>query len=162
MFVEIAAAWGLLIGVFYILPVDGSSGKALAIRLVASVIIIFGVVLWQWRRINASELPELRAAVAVGFLVPLFFVLFATTYLSMSHAGPTTFSQVLDHTRALYFTITVFSTVGFGDITPRTDVARAIVMTQMVLDLIVIGVALRILFTAAQQRLDAGSDEASS
>jgi voltage-gated potassium channel len=158
MCVEITASWAVLIGLFYVLPVDGSSGKMLGLRLAASVVIIFGVLAWQWRRIGRSDLPELRAAVSVGFLIPLFFVLFATMYLSMSHSDAAVFSQSLDHTRALYFTITVFSTVGFGDITPKTDVARSIVMSQMVLDLVVIGVALRVLFTAAQRRLDAGAD----
>ena len=43
------------------------------------------------------------------------------------------FSQKLDHSRALYFTITVFSTVGFGDITPTNDAARLAVGAQMLL-----------------------------
>jgi voltage-gated potassium channel len=158
MMVEIVASWVLLIGVFYLAPVDASSGRGLAIRLVASVVILIAVLFWQWRRISTSELPELRAAVSVGFLVPLFFVLFATIYLSMSHATATTFTQSLDHTRALYFTVTVFSTVGFGDITPTTDLARAVVMVQMIMDLVVIGVALRVLLTAAQRRLSADGD----
>jgi voltage-gated potassium channel len=158
MMVEIVASWVLLIGVFYLAPVDASSGRGLAIRLVASVVILIAVLFWQWRRISTSELPELRAAVSVGFLIPLFFVLFATIYLSMSHATATTFTQSLDHTRALYFTVTVFSTVGFGDITPTTDLARAVVMVQMIMDLVVIGVALRVLLTAAQRRLSADGD----
>ena len=31
------------------------------------------------------------------------------------------FTQPLDHTTALYFTVTVFATVGFGDIVAATD-----------------------------------------
>ena len=88
---------------------------------------------------HAGDFPELRAAVALGVVIPLFFVLFATIYLSMSDASGTTFTQGLDHTRALYFTITIFSTVGFGDITPATDTARLVVSAQMILDLILIG-----------------------
>ena len=49
------------------------------------------------------------------------------------------FTERLDHTRVLYFTITVFSTVGFGDITPRADLARIIVSIQMLLDLDILG-----------------------
>ena len=67
----------------------------------------------------------------------------------------TTFTQPLDHTRALYFTISVFSTVGFGDITPRTDTARLIVAAQMLLDLAIIGVVVRLIFNAARSRVAA-------
>jgi hypothetical protein len=47
----------------------------------------------------------------------------------------------------------VFSTVGFGDITPRTDPARLVVSTQMLLDLAIIGVVVRMIFTAARSRI---------
>ena len=39
-------------------------------------------------------------------------------YLSLSHASPAAFSERLDHTGAMYLSMTIFSTVGFGDITP--------------------------------------------
>ena len=51
---------------------------------------------------------------------------------------------------ALYFTMTVFSTIGFGDITPVTEAARVIVMTQMVIGLLAVGVVAKLLFGAAK------------
>jgi voltage-gated potassium channel len=39
----------------------------------------------------------------------------------------------MTHTDALYFTVTVFATVGFGDITARTDTARLLVTVQITL-----------------------------
>jgi voltage-gated potassium channel len=71
----------------------------------------------------------------------------------MSHDAPRTFSQALDHVQALYFTITIFSTVGFGDITPKTDTARVLVSVQMLLDLVIIGAAVRLIFSAARTRI---------
>jgi hypothetical protein len=59
---------------------------------------------------------------------------FAIVYVSMAHANPVSFSEQLSRTAGLYFTITVLSTVGFGDITARTDAARLIVSLQMLLD----------------------------
>ena len=63
-----------------------------------------------------------------------------------------------EHTRALYFAVTIFSTVGFGDITPKTDLARIIVSIQMLLDLVIIGAVVRLLLTAAQAGLARARD----
>jgi hypothetical protein len=74
-------------------------------------------------------------------------------YLSLSDATATNFSESLDHTGALYLAITVFSTVGFGDITPQSDLARIATSIQMLLDLVVIGAVVRLLTTAAKTGL---------
>ena len=49
---------------------------------------------------------------------------------------------------AMYFTVSVLSTVGFGDITAKTDLARSVVTGQMILNLIVLGLVIRLLTTA--------------
>ena len=41
------------------------------------------------------------------------------------------FTQPLTRTDALYFTVTVFSTVGFGDISPKLEAARVVLIAQM-------------------------------
>ena len=62
------------------------------------------------------------------------------------------FSEVLDHSASLYFTVTVFATVGFGDIVPLTAPARLLTAVQMLLDLVVLGAVVRIVaFTARHQ-----------
>ena len=118
--------------------------------VVALVAAVFGL---QVRRISKAELPELRAVEALGIVIGVFLIGFSIIYLSMSRSNVHTFTQPLDPTRALYFTISVFSTVGFGDITPRTDPARLVVATQMLLDLAIIGIAVRMIFTAARSRI---------
>jgi hypothetical protein len=60
------------------------------------------------------------------------------------------FTQPLTHTDALYFTITVFATVGFGDITARTEAARLVVSGQMIADLVIIGLGARIIVGAVR------------
>jgi hypothetical protein len=50
------------------------------------------------------------------------------------------FGQKLTHTDALYFTVTVFTTVGFGDVTAKSDGTRLLVTAQMVADLIILGI----------------------
>jgi voltage-gated potassium channel len=61
----------------------------------------------------------------------------------------------LTKTGSLYFTITVFSTVGFGDITPVTDAARLVVSVQMIGDLLVIGIVVKLITGVAKHRAQA-------
>ena len=81
-------------------------------------------------------------------------MVFAIVYLSLSQSSATHFSEPLDHTGALYLVITVFSTVGFGDITPESDGARIVVSIQMLLDLVVLGAVVRLLVNVAKSGLD--------
>jgi hypothetical protein len=153
---------GLIVGAYYVLPMNRESAVRGTLRVGAVIALVGAALAWQVRRISKAALPELRAAEALGVIVALFLCGFSAIYLSMSHEAASTFTQSLDHTRALYFTISVFSTVGFGDITPKTDAARLIVSTQMLLDLAIIGVVVRLLFNAARSRTAANTASASS
>jgi voltage-gated potassium channel len=69
----------------------------------------------------------------------------------MSQGEVSNFTSKLSRTDALYFTVTIFATVGFGDISARTESARLVVTAQMVLDLIILGLGLRIILAAVQR-----------
>ncbi len=95
-------------------------------------------------------------------VIPLFIVLFAWIYVAMSTSDPATFSEPLTKSRALHFTITVLSTVGSGDVTRVTDPARLMVSVQMIFDLVVIGVIVKLVVGVAKhartQRTSAGGE----
>ena len=148
-----------LLGAYYLLPFDHLSGQRSLLRLSAVVALVVAVFIWQIRRIAVAQFPELRAAEALGIVIAVFLVGFSIVYLSMSHENAHTFTQALDHTQALYFTISVFSTVGFGDITAKTDTARLVVSAQMLLDLAIIGVVVRMIFSAARSRVAPGEND---
>jgi hypothetical protein len=75
----------------------------------------------------------------------VFLLLFASAYVVMAAITAGSFSQPMTHTNALYFTVTVFATVGFGDITAKTEAARLVVTGQMIIDLIIFGVGVRVI-----------------
>jgi len=91
-----------------------------------------------------------QAVEALAVAVPLFLLLFAAGYYLMSYASPSAFTEPMDRTDAIYFTVTVFATVGFGDIAPVTESARVVVTLQMVGDLLVLGVLLQAIVGAVK------------
>src|SRR3954466_6507665 len=125
---------------------DGS-----AVALFLAWLVLLGVALWwQLRAVARSPHPWLRAAQAVVTVLLLLVVPFATAYAYASASDPANFTQPLTRIDALYFTVTVFATVGFGDIAPVTEGARVLVMVQMVGDLLLIGLVFRVFLTAVQ------------
>jgi hypothetical protein len=94
--------------------------------------------------------------------LPLFLLLFASSYVTMASTNAANFNvHSLTRTDALYFTVTVFSTVGFGDITAVSQTARLVVTAQMLLDLLVLGLVVRAFVGAVQlarQRADPPTD----
>jgi voltage-gated potassium channel len=153
----VVLSWVFIFGAYFALPIGRESGLRALVRLGTDVALVGAVLSWQLRRISHAFLPELRSIEGLGVIIAVFLVAFSSTYLAMSHEAARTFTTSLDHIQALYFTISVFSTVGFGDITPRTDAARLVVSVQMLLDLFVIGAVVRIIFSAARNRVGAST-----
>lgn len=136
--------------IYYLLPLDSSARWAAITILLVGLIVLIALIGYSVRLILKSPFPGLRAVEALAVAVPLFLVLFAGAYAVMDRIAPASFTQTLTHTDALYFTVSVFSTVGFGDITARTDAARIVVTVQMIMDLVVIGVAIQAIVGAAR------------
>ena len=135
----------VVLAVYYWLPLDRySTGVAITV-LVIGLVLLIALIVWQVRRIIADPHPRLRAIEALATTGTLFLILFASTYFVMARLAPHSFGTPLTHTDALYFTVTVFSTVGFGDITAKTETARAVVTGQIIADLVFLGVGIKIL-----------------
>ena len=139
-----------LVALYYLLPLDRTVSRAAVTWLVLGLIAFVVLVAVQVVSILRSSYPALRAVEALSTAVPLFVLIFATTYLLLTASQQRAFNEPLDKTDALYFTMTVFSTVGFGDIVPRTEAARLTVTLQMVGNLIVLGLLARVVVGAVQ------------
>jgi hypothetical protein len=149
------ASVAVVVTAYYLLPFDHSSTGAAVTWLVIGLVLLIGMIAFQVRMIIRSPFPNLRAVEALASSLSVLLILFAATYVAMTAHSAGTFGEHLTHTDALYFTVTVFSTVGFGDITAKTEAARLVVTGQMITDLIVLGIGIKIILgavTRGQQR----------
>ena len=140
-----------LVAVYYVLPLDHLSGVPLWVFLTVGLIVLVMMSAYQVRAVMRAPNPGVRAIEGLATTAPLFILLFAATYYVMARSAGYNFSvHQLTRTDSLYFTVTVFATVGFGDITATSQSARVLVTVQMVLDLIVLGLGVRVFIGAVQ------------
>ena len=137
-----------LLAIYYLLPLDRTSTDVVIAMLIAGLLALVGLIVLQVRSIIKAEYPALRAVGSLATSAPLFLLLFAATYFVMGRISASNFSETLTRTDALYFTVTVFATVGFGDITATSEGARALVTGQMVAGIVIVGIGARIIVDA--------------
>ena len=137
-----------LVAIYYLAPLDRAFDVWTLIGLAVSVALLGLLVLLQARAILRSPLPHLRAIEALAMTVPLLVICFAVTYFVMDSS---TFSETLTRTDALYVSVTVFSTVGFGDISAESQAGRAAVAIQIAVNLVALGLGVRVIVGAVER-----------
>jgi voltage-gated potassium channel len=135
---------------YVLLPLHREFTVGTVAGLGACVVAMALLVALQVRAILRSPHPAFRAVEAIALSLPLFLLLFAVTYTVLSGSYPNAFTEPLSKGDSLYFVVTVFATVGFGDIAPKTELARVVTTIQMLLGVIVVGLIAKIFLSAVQ------------
>jgi voltage-gated potassium channel len=141
----------MVVAAYYLLPLDNVAGISLAVALAVGLLTLTAVVAYQVQAIIRHPHSAIRAIEALAITVPVFLLLFAATYFMMEQSNPDNLNvESLTRTDSLYFTVTVFATVGFGDITATSQAARVVVIAQMLLDLLVLGLVVKVFLGAVE------------
>lgn len=161
MCARLTVSIAVLLWVYYTIPVKGTDGTSDLPWLLLDLVVFGAVVGVQVPLIIRARYPLLRGMESMALTILLFILIFARIYLSNSVADPAAFTQPLDRDTAIYFTVTVFATVGFGDIVAAVNPMKLLVTVQMLMNLVVFGLVIRVLTSAAQRgvarkKLDAG------
>ncbi|MEV0415467.1 potassium channel family protein [Streptomyces sp. NPDC050448] len=148
---RVLASVATLVTLYYLGPLDHSSMSTAVAILLTGLVGFVVLVAVQVRSILRSQYPALRAVEALAVSIPFFLLLFAAAYVAMAAQSPGSFGRNLSHTSGLYFAVTVFTTVGFGDITAKSGAAQLAVTVQMLTDLIVFGLVIKVIVDAARR-----------
>lgn len=134
-----------------------------ALALLAVLLGLFIVFLrWRLTKLDEARYPGWAALELYTLAVVMFLAIFSKLYLMVSLTNPQAFTEQLNHFTAYYFALTVLATVGFGDITPITVLARSLTMVQMALDLTFLALLVRLVSTHRQRAHAAKSARSTS
>lgn len=109
----------------------------------ASAILVATVInrrLWMPRYMSWHDLRIGLLAFLAG--ISSLLGTYSFLYWKLSQWNHHAFSEALTKIDATYFTVTIFTTTGFGDIHPDTGSARLLVTTQMLLAMFILTVVI--------------------
>jgi len=143
-----------LVAVFGLAPVAPSRWW---LGVVVRLGVIVGSVPLTVKRVKGvatTSTPYLEAGLAVVMMIAMVVVGFASVYFALARHNQE-FPDVHTKLDSIYFTVTTLATVGYGDIAPAGQLARAVAMMQMIVDILTIGVAARLAMRAATRETEA-------
>jgi voltage-gated potassium channel len=134
---------------YYLLPLrapwgDTVSAGRLAGSLIAWVLLAF-LARAESRRSRAKLPREYHRVQQLLSALYMLVLSFALLYVVTATAAPEQFAGLANRSDALYFSVTIMATVGFGDVHAVGTPARLMVTAQMLFNLIYLGTALRVL-----------------
>ncbi|MFN8017458.1 MAG: ion channel [Acidimicrobiales bacterium] len=140
-----------LLALYFVIPFDGSHWIAGAALGIAAALAVLPLTFRRLTRIRTSDFPVREALQAVSMIASLVIVAFAISYYSIAD-GTNGFPGIHTKLDAIYFTTVTTATVGYGDITPTSQTARAVVTGHILLNITLIGASFRLLSRAASDR----------
>lgn len=151
----------VLVVVYYAVPTGVFPSATAAVVSVVGLVVGVGVlavlIVAQIRR-QARAGADSDGVVRLQSLLMLVYlsvVVFAFGYYLLADATDDQFAGLETRTDALYFTVTTLATVGFGDVHPTGQAARALVTGQIVFNLVFLASLVSLLTHQVRRRADA-------
>lgn len=142
-----------LVVLYFAVPFDGEHWPIGVVFGILAAAAAIPIAMRGIARIRTSDQPVAEALRAISVIASLVIVSFAISYYALATATDQ-FPAIETKIDALYFTVVTTATVGYGDIAPSGQGARALVSLHIVLNLTLIGAVLRVVSRAAGLRHD--------
>jgi voltage-gated potassium channel len=140
------------------------SSQSLALALIVGAWVLFRGLPVATKRLLGKPIPTKKRVPHVlrmyffllVILIP-YLITFGALYYGLGHSHADSCTNVtLDKVSSLYFTVTIFTTTGFGDIYAVTDGCRAVVTVQMVSGFIVVSILIAMFIARLFQLITEG------
>lgn len=141
--------------VYFVLPVPSRMHEGSWAIMFSGGVILLGllIVLSIRRLLRAKEQARIRGLALLLAVTVLFFSWADRSVANLPHQ----FVELTNKTDALYFNISTLATVGFGDVHPVGQLARAAVTLQIVFNLIFLGTAVSLITEFFRRRTRASA-----
>jgi voltage-gated potassium channel len=134
-----------VVTVYFLVPVTPDLQRNTLIRVLLAIVLLAmmaaGVVRQLRRHLDDTD----RRVDGLIVSITVVMAVFAFVYYTVQQRDPSQFAQMETRLDALYFTGVTAASVGYGDVHAVGQTARAMVLVQIVFNVVFIGTAVAIL-----------------
>lgn len=150
--VRLAAVLTLLITLYFVLPVSQEDRGSVWLRVLVSVLVLVSLavaVVAQVRMAADDPARHIDGLVTVIFVV---WLIFSLAFYLMAHHQPDQVAGLHTRLDGLYFAASTMLTIGYGDVHATGQVARALILVQLLFDAVFVGIAVSMLSARLRDR----------
>jgi voltage-gated potassium channel len=134
-----------LVVVYFVVPVSTEVKGDTVLRGLAVIVIVVLLVAGLVRQLRLHLDDTSRRVDGLIVSITVVMLVFAFCFYTIELRAPTQFDELETRLDALYFTAATAASVGYGDVHAVGQGARALVLVQMVFNVIFIGTAVALL-----------------
>jgi voltage-gated potassium channel len=142
---HLALILAAVVVVYFVVPISSDLQRNTVIRVLVAILVLAlmaaGVVRQLRRHLDDSD----RRVDGLMVSIMVVMVVFSLCFLTLEQRDPTQFDGMETRLDALYFTVATAASVGYGDVHAMGQAARALVLVQMVFNVVFIGTAVALL-----------------
>lgn len=131
--------------VYFVAPVSRELERGTLIRILLAILVLALLVAGVVRQLRLHLDDQDRRVDGLIVSIVVVMTVFSFSYFTLQQRDPSQFAQMETRLDALYFTATTASSVGYGDVHAVGQVARAMVLVQIVFNVVFIGTAVALL-----------------
>jgi hypothetical protein len=149
----------LIVVLYFAVPVSLTPHRENVVRIAVSVLTLAGLalgIIWQLR-LHLDDASRRVDGLIISIV--LVAVVFAHAFFVLDHNDPSQISGLHTRLDALYFATTTLTTVGTGDVHAAGQTARALVLVQMVFNVVFVATIVALLSTRVKQVAETRAQE---
>jgi voltage-gated potassium channel len=137
----------LVVTLYFVMPVSGHAMRDAVVRVVLAILVLVGlaVLLVRQLRLQLNDTTRKVDGLIIGIL--LVVVVFAYAFYVLERRDPGQVAGLSTRVDSLYFVMNNLTTIGTGDVHATGQIARVLVLIQMVFNVVFVATTATFLTT---------------
>lgn len=149
----------LILVVYFAAPVHLAVDEGTAARIAMTVVALALLALWVMWQLRRQVDDEDRRIDGLLTVILIVVVVFSLAFYILEHSKPGEVAGLETRLDSLYFTVSTLLTIGYGDVHAAGQTARALVLVQVVFNVVFVATAAGLLSTRVRTRAKQRSEE---